>query len=154
MTVLNDTTPSTAPACVTPERLLSDTPTMNLCRDAGIVEFRSIGTSIWEIIGTGSAGVTVSTEDGTVKAKSEMRRPFFCTVLPGRNGAFPAKEGGLIVLLREGQEKADRLKVWEDIARHYDAICHDHPTIKPALDTYLSGDYGGMMKVITIGGKP
>jgi len=148
MTTLDNTT-NTAPntsggsvctACVSPEELLSDAPTLNLCRDAGVVEFRTIGTSIWEIIGTVKAG--------------EFRRPFFAAVLPGSKGAFPAKEGGLIVLLRDGQEKEDRLKVFEDIARHYDAICHDHPTIKPALDTYLSGDYAGMMKVITIGGKP
>ena len=151
MTALDNTTNT---ARVTAEQLLSDTPTMDACRDAGIVEFRSIGPAIWEIICTGSAGVTVSTDDDTVKAKSEMRKPFFCTVLPGLKGAFPEKEGGLVVMLREGQEKADRLKVWEDIARHYDAICHDHPTIKPALDTYLSGDYAGMMKVIAIAGKP
>jgi len=137
MTTLDNTTNT---ARVTAEQLLSDTPTMDACRDAGVVEFRTIGTSIWEII-------------GTVK-DAEFRRPFFAAVLPGRNGAFPAKEGGLIVLLREGQEKEDRLNVWEDLARHYDAICHDHPTIKPALDTYLSGDYAGMMKVINVGGKP
>ena len=153
MTALDTTTNIAPTARVTTEQLLSDTSTMNLCRNAGIVEFRDIGSAIWELVGTQYAVAEVREKDGAIKAQSEARRPFFAIVLPGNKGMF-TENGGLIVLLREGQEKADRLKVWEDLARHYDAICQQHPTLRPALDTYLAGDYGGTVKVITIGGKP